>query len=47
MYDVLPSVLDFLKRCEHETFGQVMASVGGDLKSPVSNIMDKSTAKGI
>jgi len=36
VYDVFPSVLDFLKRCEDETFDQVMASVGGDLKSPLS-----------
>ena len=30
----LPDVLNFLKRCEDETFHQVMASVGGDLKCP-------------
>jgi len=30
----LPHVLNFLKRCEHETFDQVMTSVRGDLKSP-------------
>ena len=34
--DILPSVLDFLKRCEHETFDQVTDSIGGDLKSPLS-----------
>ena len=31
---VLSVVLDFLKRCENETFEGVMASVGGDLKTP-------------
>ena len=34
--DILPSVLDFLKRCEGETFDQVTDSIGGDLKSPLS-----------
>ena len=34
----LPHVLNFLKRCEDETFDQVLAlaSVGGDLVSPVT-----------
>lgn len=31
---VLSMVLEFLKRCEDETFDQVLSSVGGDLKSP-------------
>ena len=31
----LPHVLNFLKRCEDETFDQVLSSVGGDLFSPV------------
>ena len=31
---VVPDVLNFLKRCEDETFDQVMASVGGDLVTP-------------
>ena len=31
---VLSVVLDFLSRCEDETFAGVMNSVGGDLKSP-------------
>jgi hypothetical protein len=30
----LPIVLNFLNRCEHETFAGVLASVGGDLVSP-------------
>jgi len=30
----LPVVLNFLKRCEDETFEQVLASVGGDLVCP-------------
>ena len=39
--DVVPVVLDFLKRCEDETFDNVIANarkrgVGGDLVSPVS-----------
>ena len=33
---VLLVVLDFLKRCEDETFHQVMSSVGGDLNSPIA-----------
>jgi len=33
---VLSVVLEFLNRCEDETFDQVMSSVGGDLKSPTS-----------
>jgi len=32
--EVLPVVLNFLKRCEHETFHQVVANVGGDLQTP-------------
>jgi len=31
---VLSAVLEFLNRCEDETFDVVMASVGGDLKTP-------------
>ena len=31
---MIPSILDFLKRCEDETFDQVLASVRGDLNSP-------------
>ena len=31
---VLSSVLNFLQRCEDETFGEVMASTGGDLATP-------------
>ena len=30
----LPHVLNFLKRCDQETFAEVVASVGGDLVSP-------------
>jgi len=33
---IVPDVLNFLKRCEHETFDQVMTSVGGDLVRPVT-----------
>ena len=33
---VLSVVLDFLKRCEDETFHQVMSSVGGDLVTPAA-----------
>jgi len=32
----LPHILNFLKRCEQETFDQVVASVGGDLVRPVT-----------
>jgi len=32
--DVLPSVLNFLKRCEDETFHQVLRSDRGDLRTP-------------
>ena len=32
--NVLSSVLNFLKRCEHESFELVVARVGGDLVSP-------------
>ena len=31
---VLPSVLGFLQKCEHETFGKVIVGIGGDLSSP-------------
>ena len=31
---VLSIVLDYLKRCEDETFDSIMTSVGGDLKTP-------------
>jgi len=31
---VLSVVLDFLNRCEHDTFDQVLSSIGGDLKKP-------------
>jgi len=31
----LPHILNFLKRCEDETFDRVMSSVGGELVSPV------------
>ena len=30
----LPAILEFLNRCEDETFEGIMNSVGGDLKSP-------------
>ena len=33
---ILSIVLDFLNRCEDDTFHQVVSSVGGDLKSPAS-----------
>ena len=32
---VLSTVLSFLKRCEDETFAEVMADVGGDMVSPL------------
>ena len=32
--ELLSSVLNFLQRCEDETFGEVMASTGGDLATP-------------
>jgi len=32
----LPHILNFLKRCEQETFAEVVASVGGDLVRPVT-----------
>lgn len=31
---ILSTAIDFLNRCEDETFDQVLRSVGGDLKSP-------------
>ena len=31
---VLPSVLGFLQKCEHDMFAKVMARLGGDLSSP-------------
>jgi len=40
----LSIVLDFLRRCEEETFQQVLSSVGGDLKSP--SVWIKILAKG-
>ena len=47
--DVVPVVLDFLKRCEDETFDDVIANagkrgVGGDLISPVSWVSALLTA---
>ena len=32
--DIVPIVLNFLKRCEHETFHKVMSGIGGDLIFP-------------
>ena len=34
--EVLPAVLSFLKRCEDETFHQVLRSVRGDLRTPAT-----------
>ena len=31
---ILSAVLDFLKRCENDTFDKVMAEVGGNLSTP-------------
>ena len=34
--EVLPTVLNFLKRCEDETYDQVLRSVRGDLRTPAT-----------
>ena len=33
--NIVSNVLNFLKRCKDETFDEVLASVGGDLKTPM------------
>jgi len=34
LVEALPYVVNFLKRCEHKTFSQVVANAGGNLRTP-------------
>ena len=34
--EILPTVLNFLNRCEYQTFDQVLFNVGGDLRRPAT-----------